>query len=269
MNKTYNREGAIAYAKRWWNAINPKYGVPTGGQDCANFVSQCIHEGGGLPMKLNDIGGYRWCYGKGVDYTHTLWKGAGSLKKFFLANAGIPRLKGNLESNINNLQSGDICVRLTWNSKKSKWEETHVSIIDKIINGVIYVYGHTQNQGGFENNATFSIYASNHKNYRQEFIKLEDTMTIEDGGEPTPPPTPANEWETRYGKANLVKSSKFNQYVKNMQEDLNAAGFPCGTPDGYFGNNTLKVVKNFQRSEGLTDDGIFGDLSKAALWAHR
>ncbi len=50
----YNRNQAISYANRWWNACNPSsnYNCYTGqGVDCANFVSQSIYDdaGGTLP----------------------------------------------------------------------------------------------------------------------------------------------------------------------------------------------------------------------------
>lgn len=41
-----DRGGAVKYAEMWWNGFNPNY--PYYGADCANFVSQCLHEGGWL-----------------------------------------------------------------------------------------------------------------------------------------------------------------------------------------------------------------------------
>lgn len=56
----YDREGAVAYADKYAGAAwgsgnnyeyNPKYRDYNGiGGDCTNFVSQVLHEGGGLPM---------------------------------------------------------------------------------------------------------------------------------------------------------------------------------------------------------------------------
>lgn len=46
---TYNRDGAISYAKKWWDGHNPAYAnfdnMDSDNSDCANFVSQCMHEG--------------------------------------------------------------------------------------------------------------------------------------------------------------------------------------------------------------------------------
>ncbi len=48
---TYNRDGAIRYAKKWCKDHNPNYVYYDGtnkNTDCANFVSQCMYEGGAL-----------------------------------------------------------------------------------------------------------------------------------------------------------------------------------------------------------------------------
>ncbi|WP_017754104.1 amidase domain-containing protein [Calidifontibacillus oryziterrae] len=43
----YDRRRAVQYAERWWNSYNPKYKKFT--DDCTNYISQCLHEGG-IPM---------------------------------------------------------------------------------------------------------------------------------------------------------------------------------------------------------------------------
>lgn len=55
--------------------------------------------------------------------------------------------------------------------------------------------------------------------------------------------------------------------VKDMQKKLIACGYSCGSSgaDGSFGNDTLAAVKKFQRENGLTVDGYFGEKSKAKL----
>jgi len=49
--------------------------------------------------------------------------------------------------------------------------------------------------------------------------------------------------------------------VKYLQWGLNNLGFNCGTVDGIFGQNTKNAVIAYQRSYGLSADGIFGPLS--------
>ena len=51
--------------------------------------------------------------------------------------------------------------------------------------------------------------------------------------------------------------TKSNQ-VKAMQEIVNDFGYDCGTPDGVYGNKTVDGVRDFQRSRGLSTDGICG-----------
>jgi hypothetical protein len=44
----YNRGKAVQYAETWWNSHNPAYPFFSK-DDCTNFISQCLHEGG-IPM---------------------------------------------------------------------------------------------------------------------------------------------------------------------------------------------------------------------------
>ena len=44
--QTYDKEAAILYAATWWNKRNSAYYSDEGTKDCANFVSQCLIEGG-------------------------------------------------------------------------------------------------------------------------------------------------------------------------------------------------------------------------------
>ena len=45
--KSYNRNAAISYAKKWALARNPEYyNFDVVGGDCTSFVSQCYHGDG-------------------------------------------------------------------------------------------------------------------------------------------------------------------------------------------------------------------------------
>ena len=43
---SYSTSGALSYAKKYCSSYNRNY-YKYDGKDCANFVSQCMHEGGG------------------------------------------------------------------------------------------------------------------------------------------------------------------------------------------------------------------------------
>ena len=53
--------------------------------------------------------------------------------------------------------------------------------------------------------------------------------------------------------------------VEALQILLNGLNYNCGKVDGYFGSNTEKAVKAFQKAHKLTADGIVGVKSWAAL----
>ena len=65
---------------------------------------------------------------------------------------------------------------------------------------------------------------------------------------------------------NLKKGDK-GEAVKTMQTMLIACGYSCGSTgaDGDFGKNTDAALRAFQKDNGLTVDGIYGPVSKAAL----
>ena len=54
--------------------------------------------------------------------------------------------------------------------------------------------------------------------------------------------------------------------VRRVQEALLKTGLSVGDgADGNFGNVTDAAVKQFQKSKGLTEDGIVGDQTLQAL----
>lgn len=55
--------------------------------------------------------------------------------------------------------------------------------------------------------------------------------------------------------------------VNWLQRRLPKVGFPAGDVDGLFGRDTEKAVEAFQRSVGLTVDGLVGEKTLAALKA--
>ena len=80
-----------------------------------------------------------------------------------------------------------------------------------------------------------------------------------------PEPAPAPEPEP--AKRPTLRKGNRNQYVKELQTDLDRLGYNlgiCGI-DGDFGTATEKAVKEFQRDHGLSQDGICGPKTWAAL----
>jgi len=55
----YNREAALAYAKKWAFKRNPQfYDFSKLGGDCTNFASQCVYAGSGVMNYTRDLGWY-------------------------------------------------------------------------------------------------------------------------------------------------------------------------------------------------------------------
>lgn len=55
-----------------------------------------------------------------------------------------------------------------------------------------------------------------------------------------------------------LKRGSISNYVLIAQDDLNTLGFRTGGLDGVFGSATQEAVTNYQRSRGLSADGIVG-----------
>lgn len=89
---------------------------------------------------------------------------------------------------------------------------------------------------------------------------------------PTPTPTPSSKPtqkpSTPTVKDYLQKGDK-GSAVKEMQKMLIVCGYSCGKygADSVFGNDAEKAVKEFQKDNGLSVDGVYGKNTKAKLIA--
>ncbi|MDR1599688.1 MAG: amidase domain-containing protein [Oscillospiraceae bacterium] len=149
--KHYGREGAMIYAQIWWNGYNDtfyNFDSILNNSDCANFVSQYMREGSGVPEKFTtDSGSYdSWYY---VDFNNRSgsWAGSQSLHLYVKNNTvGYPRLPATFlaDSEVSQLQKGDLVFALS-NDGASKPQRTayHVAIVSHIEGNSVFVYAHS------------------------------------------------------------------------------------------------------------------------------
>lgn len=84
--KTYNRNAAVAYARKWALGRNPAYyNFQNIGGDCTNFASQCIFAGAGVMNYTPDTG---WYYRSLYDRA-AAWTGVEFLYKFLVNNKSV------------------------------------------------------------------------------------------------------------------------------------------------------------------------------------
>lgn len=82
----YNRDAAVAYARKWAMGRNPAYyNFDSVGGDCTNFVSQCIYAGAPV-MNFTPVFG--WYYRSSYDRTAS-WTGVEYLYRFLIDNESI------------------------------------------------------------------------------------------------------------------------------------------------------------------------------------
>lgn len=55
-----------------------------------------------------------------------------------------------------------------------------------------------------------------------------------------------------------IRRGSLSNYVLIAQDDLNTLGYRTNGLDGIFGSATYNAVVNYQRSRGLSADGIVG-----------
>ncbi|MBR2349892.1 MAG: spore cortex-lytic enzyme [Clostridia bacterium] len=65
--------------------------------------------------------------------------------------------------------------------------------------------------------------------------------------------------------ASVLKKGSSGSLVKTLQTKLKRWGYYTGSVDGIYGSRTVTAVKYFQRSNGLTVDGVVGQKTAQAL----
>ncbi len=86
VERRYNRENALAYARRWAFERNPLFYNYTGqGGDCTNFVSQCLLAGS---CQMNFTPVFGWFY-LDSDTRTASWTGVEFFYNFIVGNTGV------------------------------------------------------------------------------------------------------------------------------------------------------------------------------------
>ncbi len=119
----YNRERAVAYARRWAYSFNPLfYNFSDIGGDCTNFASQCLLAGG-LMMNFTPVFG--WYY-LSVNNRSPSWAGVNELYDFLINNDGVgPRA---VEIDLSEIENADL-IQLDFDNDGS-FDHTPI-VVDK------------------------------------------------------------------------------------------------------------------------------------------
>jgi hypothetical protein len=99
----YNRNAAVAYARRWAMDRNPAYyNFENLGGDCTNFASQCIYAGANI---MNYTPTFGWYYRSSYDRSPS-WSGVGYLYNFLINNRSVGPFAHEVAAS--EVQPGDI-----------------------------------------------------------------------------------------------------------------------------------------------------------------
>ena len=139
----YDREAAVAYARRWAFSRNPSYyNFDSLGGDCTNFASQCLFAGIGV---MNDTLELGWYY-RSLNDRSAAWTGVDFFYRFLIANqAGVGNGAGPFaeETDIARLQIGDF-VQLG----RATGDFYHTPVVVGFSRGVPLVAAHTNDAYG-------------------------------------------------------------------------------------------------------------------------
>lgn len=86
------------------------------------------------------------------------------------------------------------------------------------------------------------------------------------GAAPTPAPTPSSH-PAYPGYLLGYNPNRFDANVRTWQAQMLTRDWTeLGVADGYFGDHTLHVVKQFQRAKGFSVDGVIGPITWNGAW---
>ena len=204
--QTYDREAAILYAAKWWDDRNSAYN--SYGSDCANFVSQCLREGG---LTLT-----------GVDNVETDTKGCitnCNCLHTYLLSIGCTHERRGRNQSITNGYSFAYCQRGDVINYGDRLDGTHIlrgcktetSGVDYYQHAVIVTSdnppkynGHTTNRenasvtGAYTYNATWNSKHNNGATFRTaDFYHFPSTIPIPPSSES---PKPNISWSSSNGQ---------------------------------------------------------------------
>ncbi|MCL1951115.1 MAG: amidase domain-containing protein [Turicibacter sp.] len=163
----YDREAAVAYARRWALARNPiwkdyeKYGG-----NCTNFASQVLHAGGMPFVTSGPHDGFRWYWFSDSSRSPS-WTSARYLKNFILGNnaAGKPPRYGIFAYYVGyeDLEPGDIVLKYMGDNL------THTMIVtQKIFNADGTVQDYLISQNSYD----LLDYPLSQKDGQHEYVKV-------------------------------------------------------------------------------------------------
>ena len=161
----YSPSKATDYAENWWCDYNTRYGRNPNG-DCANFVSQCLYEGGLSKM----TGAFKWgwhCYmnrninvngQRAITYDRShAWAAAQNLYDWLKDNNHISRQiivrsKKNVDKVGKLLYKKSYCTAVIFFQNNRKKNINHSAISGQVIKGKnkydVYYYAHSKKRNG-------------------------------------------------------------------------------------------------------------------------
>lgn len=156
----------------------------------------------------------------------------------------------------------------TGDGDNTGWPE-HVGIVEKVENNIITVI-----EGNYNNSVKRRVIKVNAKNirgygvpkYDKELTTKEESV-VKDNTSTKTEKAKVKKQGVCTVELNVLKKSNKGSDVRALQTLLTGYGYSCGSHgiDGDFGTDTEKAVKKYQKTKGLTVDGIVGEKTWSKL----
>ncbi|MBQ7924548.1 MAG: amidase domain-containing protein [Clostridia bacterium] len=141
----YNRDKAVAYARRWAFGRNPAYyDFSYIGGDCTNFASQCLYAGAPVMNFTPDIG---WYY-RSLGNRSAAWTGVEYFYRFLTENAATAGINGGEGPFAEEVSLADVRVGDFLQLGNAAGDFYHTPIIVGFSQGVPLVAAHTNDAFG-------------------------------------------------------------------------------------------------------------------------
>lgn len=182
----YNRNAAYDYSQKYYDDYNDDY--PEMDSDCANFVSQCLYEGG---VEMDDTWYMKEQHPWNRLFNHLIkdksqnwsfdwslsWSMADNQYKYFKENYAINTYKIEREDSISefvkehpNIQIGDLLY--FHYTEEDDDDVRHATIISKIDDFEIYYAGHTSNTNKSELSSKIITFDEDRNDYKYDYVYI-------------------------------------------------------------------------------------------------
>ena len=262
---------------RWGKLKYPSGGYTVAGSGCG--LCACVHNIIEIPKYANytpiDVRPYMVGQGFATKGHGTTWNGITKTLEHYGFTVAVPNISSSMTSAWNYLnkpgapKQGVLLFRagtrggVRWTSGGH-----YVAFLDyKVVNGKHYFY--TKDSGGRHHDSATHGYYCYETTMKGLLPKIWIVTAKPNTPAPAPTPKPKKGTYTGLIPTPTIKKGTKADKVKTLQKFLNWYGGNGLVVDGICGSGTVNAIKKFQKSEGISADGIYGNNTHDKAYAYK